>query len=216
MLSEKTKSFFGVFLIFIFFILSSYAVRTNLDFFREVVGIGYLGSLIYILIIIFAIVVAPISAMPLMPVASNIYGWFYGAVFTIVGWTLGSFVVFFLCRKYGIDLVKKFVSLKSIYKIESKIPKGEVFFDILLLRMIVPVDILSYALSLFTKVKFRTYAITTIIGITPFAFVWSYLGVIPLIYQILGITAIVLLITLVHLLRELAKDSKKVGKKFYK
>ena len=111
---------------------------------------------------------------------------------------------FFLCRKYGVYLIKKFVSLKEIQKLESKIPKENLFFDLILLRMIIPVDVLSYALGLLTKINFRTYALTTIIGIIPFAFVFSYLGTISWIYQIIGFIAIGFVI--VFLNRKLLKD----------
>jgi len=139
--------------------------------------------------------------MPLIPVVSNIYGWFLAGVVTVIGWTFGSIIVFFISRKYGVPLIKKFVSLKKINKFESKIPKENLFIDIVLLRMIIPVDILSYALGLFSKVKFKTYVLATIIGITPFAFVFSFLGTIPLSYQIPGFILIVFIIAIIHVLR---------------
>ena len=74
-----------------------------------------------------------------------------------------------------------------------------------MLRAIIPVDILSYALGLFSKVDFKTYALATMIGIIPFTVILSYLGTVPLWYQVSGIVAIVLLITLIHVLREIKK-----------
>ena len=62
----------------------------------------------------------PIS---LLPVASNVFGWFNSAIFNIMGWFLGSVIVFYISRKYGVPLIKKFVSLEKINKLESKIPK---------------------------------------------------------------------------------------------
>jgi len=41
-----------------------------------------------------------------------------------------------------------------------------------LLRMVLPVDILSYALGLFSNISFIRYMLATIIGVTPFS---SYL-----------------------------------------
>ncbi|MCH8945943.1 MAG: TVP38/TMEM64 family protein [Nanoarchaeota archaeon] len=203
--SEKTKAFAGVLIILALFILSSYIVRTNIEFFNNLIGNNVYGILVYILITIIAIVVAPISMMPLIPIISNVFGWVFGAIFTFIGWTIGTFIVFFLCRKYGIDLIKKFISLKQINKLESKIPRENLFIDIVLLRTIIPVDILSYALGLFSKVDFKTYALATMIGIIPFTIVFSYLGTVPLWYQVSGIILVVLLITTIHILRELKK-----------
>jgi|TARA_B100001971_G_C18261082_1_gene586937 uncharacterized membrane protein YdjX (TVP38/TMEM64 family) len=198
MFSEKTKSFIGLLIILGLFILSSYLVRENIDLIKGLIGNDFLGILIYILITITAIVIAPISMMPLIPVASNIWGRIPTAIILIFGWTLGSIIVFYISRKYGVPLIKKFVSLEKINKLESKIPKENLFLDILLLRMIIPVDILSYALGLFSKVKFKTYFLATIIGLIPFAFIFSYLGTIPFYYQILGFFVVGLIITLIH------------------
>src|SRR3989338_2140028 len=170
-MNPKIKSLLEILAIILLFALSSYLVRQNIDFLKSIIGNDF-GILFYILIAIFAVVVEPISMMPLIPLASNIFGWIYAAIFSIVGWTIGSFIVFFISRKYGVPLIRKFVSLEKLEKLENKIPKENLFLDLILLRMIIPVDILSYALGLLTKVDFKTFALTTIIGIIPFAFVF--------------------------------------------
>ena len=205
MLSEKTKAFFGLLIIIGLFVLSSYLVRTNIEFVQSLIKNNFLGMMVYILITIIAVVIAPISMMPLIPIASNLWGWLNAGLINLIGWTLGSFIVFFICRKYGVDLIKKFVSLKSINKFESKIPKENLFVDILLLRMIFPIDILSYILGLFSKVNFKIYSTATIIGLIPLAFIFSYLGTVKTLYQIIGILIVVLIITTIHIIRELKK-----------
>lgn len=205
--SERSRAFFGILLILGLFVFVSYLVRTNIGFFQSFIGDSYRGAFAYIIITIIAVVIAPVSMVPIIPIASNLFGWFYTGLLNIVGWSIGSFIVFFICRKYGVSLVKKLVSLEEIEKLESKIPKENMFIDLVLLRMIFPVDLLSYFLSLFSKVNFRIYSISTIVGITPFAFVFSYLGVIPLYYQIIGFVTIVLLITIIHFIREIKKST---------
>ncbi|MBI4117027.1 TVP38/TMEM64 family protein [Candidatus Pacearchaeota archaeon] len=192
-MSPRIKSLLEILAIVALFALSSYLVRQNIDFLKSIIGNDF-GILFYILIAIFAVVVAPVSMMPLIPLASGVFGGFYAAIFNIIGWTLGSFIVFFISRKYGVPLIKKFVSLEKMEKFENKIPKENLFLDLILLRMIIPVDVLSYGISLFTKIDFRTFALTTFIGIIPFAFVFSYLGTIPLKYQIIGILIAIFII----------------------
>jgi uncharacterized membrane protein YdjX (TVP38/TMEM64 family) len=200
-MKEKTKSILTLLIILGLFIISSYLVRKNIDFLNGLIGDGSLGILIYFLITIIAVVIAPITMVPLIPIVSNLFGWINTAIITVIGWSLGSFIVFFICRRYGVNIIRKLVSLKEINKLESKIPKENLFLDILLLRMIIPVDVLSYGLGLFSKVDFKTYAIATVIGIIPFTFVFSYLGTVPLWYQIPGFIAVVFIIALVHVLR---------------
>ena len=196
-MNPKTKSFLGALFIIFLFIISSYFARQNAEFLKNLIGNDFIGVLFYILITIIAVVIAPISMMPLIPIASSIFGWFYAAIFNIVGWTIGSFIVFLICRKLGIPLIRRFVSLEKLYKFESRVPEKNFFVSVVLLRMAVPVDILSYALSIFTKIDFKTYALATIIGIMPFAFVWSYLGTVPVIYQITGITIVSIIVAII-------------------
>jgi len=134
------------------------------------------GALAYITVGIIATVVAPLSSLPLLPLVSLLYGWFLAAIFSIVSWSAGSYIAFWIARKYGKNIVKKFVLLERVEKIEARIPRERVFWSIVLLRIIIPVDALSYALGLFSTVTAREYMFATILGITPFAFVWAYFG----------------------------------------
>ncbi|MEX0932988.1 MAG: VTT domain-containing protein [Candidatus Pacearchaeota archaeon] len=206
MVSEKTKSILGITIILGLFILSSYLVKQNLEFLQNLIGGNYYGLLIYVFIGIFAVVFAPVSMMPLVPIASNVYGFFLGAFATWLGWILGSIIAFIFARKYGVKLIQKIISLKEIYKWESKIPKENMFVNILLLRMVFPVDILSYALGILSKVNFKTYLLATAIGIVPFTIIFSYLGMLPTWYQITGIIIVVFLIATIHFFRELKNN----------
>lgn len=203
MSSERIKSLIKIFGIIVLFIFFSYLAKTNLDFFKELLGNKTWGLFFWFLITITAVVIAPITNLFLMPLVSNIFGWMETAIVSVAAWSIGSFIVFYICRKYGVDLVKKFISLDQLHKIESKIPKENLFLDLILLRMIIPVEILSYGIGLFSKINFKMYAITTIIGLMPVAFLISYLGIVPLPYQILGGITLFLLIILIHLIREL-------------
>ncbi|MBI5913417.1 TVP38/TMEM64 family protein [Candidatus Azambacteria bacterium] len=134
------------------------------------------GALAYIVLGIVATVVAPLSSLPFLPIVSLLYGWFWAAIFSIISWGIGSFIAFWLARKYGKNIVRRFVSLERVEKIEARIPKEHFFWTVVLLRIIIPVDALSYALGLFSTITTREYMLATIVGITPFAFVWAYFG----------------------------------------
>lgn len=188
MVNEKTKSFIGIIIIIILFILSTLIVQKYLDFFNQYFDIGFLGMVIYVVIVVVSIVIAPISSFPLIPLAANLWGWVFGAILNIVGWTIGGYISFILARKYGVPLISKFVPIKRINKIESIIPKDNVFWTVVFLRMVVPVDILSYALGLFSKIDKKRYFFATLIGVSPFAFVFSYVGVVNIYYQIGALT----------------------------
>ena len=147
--------------------------------------------------------------MPLIPIASNIFGWVLTAILSIIGWTIGALVAFELSRKYGVFLVKKFISLKQIEKYEKLIPEKNIFWGIVFLRIAVPVDILSYVLGLFSHIKFRTYAIATLIGISPAAFIFAYAGTLELRIQIITFLIAMMILSIGYLVKLLRKKYKK-------
>ena len=206
-LSKKTikkiiKGAIPLGIIVILFVLASLFINEHQDLLEQIVGVkSAVGILVYLLILIISVVFAPVAAMPLMPVASGIWGWFAAAIFAVIGWTIGAWIAFWLAKKYGKHLIEKIVSLDKIEKAEDFIPEENIFLTIVFLRMVLPFDGLSYALGLFTKIKTRTYVTATFIGLIPFCFVFSYLGLMPLVYQLAGflIAAIIVVVSLMQL-----------------
>ena len=143
---------------------------------RYVAQDAYTSVLWYIFALFFATVFAPVSAVPLMPLASHIFGPFMAGVYSIAGWFLGAMVAFLIARYLGGPVLTFFISKEKISRYKDIIPHDYYFLSVFLLRMITPVDFLSYALGLFTAIPFRTYALATILGIIPFAFIYSYGG----------------------------------------
>ncbi len=176
------------------FIGVSLIVQQNLDYFNYALrDYKIIGIFIYIFLAIFATVFAPLTSIPLIPLASNLYGWVLTGIYSIIGWFIGSLIAFYIARKYGKSYVKRFVSLSEVEGLEKTLSKRKKFFSLIFIRMFLPVDVLTYALGLFTNINFKTFSITTFIGIIPFAFVLSYLGYLPIIYQIIGWTILLAL-----------------------
>jgi uncharacterized membrane protein YdjX (TVP38/TMEM64 family) len=181
----KLWSFFGVFVVIFLFVLFSYFIQTNLIFFEGLIVGEWIGMVAYVLLKIVATVIAPITVLPLIVLAVGLWGIWIAALLTILGWTLGSVIAFGLARKFGVPIVRRLVPLEDIYKFEDKIKIGNTFWSVVFLRMIVPVDVLSYALGLFSRIGFWKYALATFIGVIPFAFIFSYLGEVSYAYQII-------------------------------
>jgi len=116
-------------------------------------------------------------------------------------------IAFAIGRRYGLPLARKFFSINKLEKIHKHIPQERLFWSVVLLRVIVPVDLLSYALGIFGVLDWKKYTLATIIGISPFAFIFAYLGTLPVSYQLFSIPAGILLIFIVY---------ASGGKKFYR
>jgi len=160
----------------------------------------------YVIIAVIATVAAPVSAGPLIPIAANAWGVAITAALSILGWTIGSLVAFAIGRRYGLPLAQKFFSVRNLENMHKHIPQERIFWSVVLLRIMIPVDLLSYALGIFGVLGWRRYTLATIIGITPFAFIFAYLGTLPVSYQLFSIPAGILLIFIVY---------ASGGKKFY-
>lgn len=134
-----------------------------------------IGAVIYVLAGMASVVLLPLSSLPLLPLAVSVWGvWIAGAL-SAAGWWLGALVAFWIARVARSSL-EQFVSLTALDKFERSIPPDLGFAGIVVLRMLLPVDVTSFALGLLRDLRFTTYAVASLIGVLPFAFVWAYAG----------------------------------------
>jgi len=192
----KIKSIIGIFAVVISFVFASYMIQRNLDFFNNLIGTGFFGMFMYVVVIAIAIVVAPVSALPLLPVVSHLWGWPLAAILSALGWSIGALIAFIIARKYGVGIVRKLIPVEKVHEFEKRIHKKHFFWSIVLLRMVFPVDIISYALGLFSKIKTKNYMIATVMGIFPQAFILAYLGRMPFQYQIIVFLVVVIILAI--------------------
>lgn len=145
---------------------------------------GGFGYLTFVLITAISIVIAPIGSIFLIPIAVHVWGPFLTALLSIIGWTIGSVAAFVISRKYGKSIVGKFVSLEKLEKMEHAMPKSHLFLSVILLRMVLPVDVLSYAIGLFSTMRLKQFLLATIVGVAPFGFFISYAVTKTIVYQL--------------------------------
>lgn len=166
------------------FLISTYLSVTYAENLRGLVAIsGTAGMFFYFLITTLAVILAPVSTLPLLPLAVALWGSFTAAIITILGWQIGAMVAFTLAQKYGHPLLHKLTDSNKIDKIRRMIPEQNLFLTVIVFRIVLPVDVLSYALGLLTNMRFLSYSVATLIGITPFAFAFSYAIKLPILYQ---------------------------------
>ncbi len=179
------KEIVGILIVIVAFLVVSYFASEYSNLIQNTIWLkGQFGIVLYLIIVIVAIVIAPISAMPLLPVAVTLWGAFFAAIISIVGWTTGAILAFVLARLIGKPIVSKFVDFEKVKKLENIIPETHMFLGVVLLRMILPVDILSYVLGLFSHMPLYSYSLATLIGIAPFAFIFAYSVKLPIYFQI--------------------------------
>ena len=119
------------------------------------------GKVVYVLFLILSTIVAPITSLPLWPVALFTYGYRTAVLLTFFGNVSGAMVNFLLARKFGRPLVEKLVGGKGIKEIDK-------FTDVvgwkafLWLRILgnISFDVISYAMGL-TNIRILVYFLIT-------------------------------------------------------
>jgi len=135
---------------------------------------GVFSPVIYI--ILFTIV--PLTLLPdsILAIAGGMcFGMVGGIIYTMIGASFGGALSFFLAKSLGHKVFNKFIK-KDISNLENSIKnKGFVLVFVLRLIPLFPFDVISYAAG-FSGVKFKDFALATILGIIPGVFVFINIG----------------------------------------
>lgn len=169
------------------FILSSFISQEYSEALRENISqYGFFGILVYFIAVVLAVVVAPLTSIPLIPIIVSSWGVLTTVIVSIIGWTIGSMIAFWVARKFGVPVVEKMISITDNKKFFYKnISEEKMFWYLIFLRIIIPVDILSYMLGLFTNISWKLFIITTFIGVIPVIYVLAVFGSFPIKYQVI-------------------------------
>lgn len=209
-ISNVTK-YIPVILIVVIFIASSFVSQQYSEFLQEfILKNKLIGMLAYSTAVVLAIVVAPLTSIPFVPLVVGSWGVFWTVVVSVVSWTVGSMAAFWIARKFGIGIVKKFIpSTDKKRFFYENIPEERVFWYLIFLRIVIPVDILSYMLGLFTHVRWKLFIFTTLIGVIPVIIFLSFFGSIPFLYQIISFASGILIILFFVFTRKLKTKNRK-------
>jgi len=142
------------------------------------------GIVVYVILNVLDAVIVPGATLPLIPIAARAWGRIPAALVTTIGWTAGSLVAFYIARRWGSPLVKKLTSMERVKRLRPYVPKRP-FWSVVILRMIVPMDVISYVLGLFTDMTWWSYGFATALGLTPSAIILTYIGKTPRAYDII-------------------------------
>jgi len=134
------------------------------------------SAVVYVFALAASIVLMPLSSLMLLPFAASVWGVFIGGTLSALGWWIGALLAFSLVRHLGRPALQWIISLEKLDEWEKKIPHNITFLGIVLIRMIFPVDLPSFALGLLKNLSFKTYALASLIGIIPFAYVMVAMG----------------------------------------
>lgn len=204
-ISIKSNEFRILVLVVVLFVLSSFLAQEYGEWLRErEAAMGVWAVLGFIGITAIDVLLAIVTVMPLIPVAAAIWGPFGAGVFVSLGWILGSMLAFWLGRRYGAQAICRLFNLCEVAGYKDFFPKKHLFWMLVLARIFLPVDLISYAVGIFTNMSGWSYFLSSLIGIAVFSFAFAYGSGIPLPLQI--IFGIIILIIFVLMYQKARKS----------
>ena len=172
---KRFKKF--IFLILIGLITSYLTIRMGVrltpENFRDfVLSLGIAGPIIYISVFI----VRPLFLIPSIALfigGGLAFGPIWGPLYASVGAAMGGTVGFWIARKLGHDFVKSKLKFGAGVIENTKFNFSVVW--LLSLIPVMPVTVINYGAGL-SPMKFRSYIVAHVLGITPRAFAYGFFG----------------------------------------
>ncbi len=130
---------------------------------------GVWGPLVFILLKISTLVIAPLSGSPLYPAVGLLFGFWPGILYVIIGDMIGVSINFYLSRRFGKALISRLISNKEegmLNKVVNHISDAKGFFHAALTFFAMP-ELLSYAAGLSKLPYYKFITILTPIGAIP-------------------------------------------------
>ena len=136
--------------------------------------LGPWGPILLILVLAFAMVVAPIPNPPFMIAAGIAWGTFLGVVYAVIGQLLGSMIIFVLSRRFGRRFIPRLVGAEAAERIDKLALQMGPQLVFWWRMMPVSFDFAAYAAGL-TTMSFRKFVLLVGLGsIVPTTVVVSF------------------------------------------
>jgi uncharacterized membrane protein YdjX (TVP38/TMEM64 family) len=153
-----------------------------------------LGILVFLATSAVAVLIPMLTNLPLVPLAVLVWGPWWTAALLLTGWVAGAALSFTLGRHAREIILRQFPSVQRHADIDRLIHPHHRLGSLVLLRMTFPVDVLSYALGLFSRSTTLTEnVVSTAVGAAPFALLFALLPTLSATTQLLvfGVSALV-------------------------
>ncbi len=126
---------------------------------------------------ILQVVIAAIPGEFVQIAGGYMYGTFFGSLYSFIGITIGTILVFGIIRIFGYSVLKVFVPKKSIEKYNFLLnsPKSEAVMFMLYLIPGIPKDVVTYLAGL-TPIKPLKFILIAMLGRLPALIASTYIG----------------------------------------
>jgi len=158
------------------FVAGLWLAREYAEPIREVVSANSVaGVVVFVVTSIVAVLVPLLTNLPLVPIAVLAWGPWWTALMLLSGWVVGATLSFALGRHARGWIVRHLPSVTRHADIDRLIHPRHRMGSLIMLRMTFPVDVLSYALGLFSPATSAAdVAVSSAVGAAPFALLFAF------------------------------------------
>jgi uncharacterized membrane protein YdjX (TVP38/TMEM64 family) len=163
-----------------------------------------LGIVVFVATSALAVLLPMLTNLPLVPFAVLAWGPWWTALLLLLGWIAGAALSFALGRHARDWILRHFPSVTRHAQIDRLIQPRHRLWSLVLLRMTFPVDVLSYALGLFSRsTTLIENTLSTALGAAPFALLFALLPTLSTTAQLVvfGASALVFAVYALWMLR---------------
>lgn len=187
----------------------------NPEQFREWVdSYGIWGRLLFVGMVVLQVVVAFIPGEPIELAAGYAFGFWEGTAWTLLGFVIGSWIIFALVRRFGVKMVEVFFPPEKIHRFAFlKDPKkSETLAFLFMLIPGTPKDFLSYFAGL-TPMTLGKWLLIVAVGRIPSLITSTATGAAAgvknytLAIVVFAVTAVITAVGLIHY-RHICKQQK--------
>jgi uncharacterized membrane protein YdjX (TVP38/TMEM64 family) len=164
-------------LIYNYFIDQTFIYVIIADWFvNPIYALGFIGIFLFIGIMAIQGLLVPIPSEVVLLATGMIWGWLLGGFMGVIGSMAAALLCFYVSKKGGRPLVKKFVGDKAIDMADDLIHKyGTKAIIVSRIIPFISFDVISYASGL-VDIELKKYTIGTLIGSVFRAFFYSVWG----------------------------------------
>ena len=138
-------------------------------------GGGRLAPLLYVLLRVVAIVVTVVPNAPLDIAGGVLFGPFWGTIYSLLGSEAGAIACFLLARHLGREAITRLLHRDITFS--DRIARRHLAYIVLFARLepVFSFALVSYGAGL-TGMSLRSFALSTLIGMTPGTIILNYYG----------------------------------------
>ena len=184
LMKRNKKKILAILIMLLIILLLALFSRKLIHVLKDVDGLkrwlnrfGVWQYLIFILLVSIQVVVAVIPGGVYQVAGGFVYGTVLGSILCMIGCAVGSIIVFLMVKKFGMRVIRIFVSEESVEKTRfiTDSPKCSLLLSVCFIIPGAPKDVISYIAGL-TNISFWQWVLICSIGRLPGILLSGFVG----------------------------------------